>query len=210
MIPQNAWYDWGGLNVWLFHQINAIHGGVYDSAMLTLTHIADYHNFPYYLGGLFAIALVSLVMRSVTQRGTVSLHAGMWVGVFAVLLAGFAVEAAVVKAGKEYFAYPRPYLVLEHVRVLEYKPGHEDDHHSFPSGHTAFATMLVMGLWPVIPEVLAWLGPLFIFGVAWSRIALGMHFPADVLASVLIMAPLMLLVRAFIRSLLFNLFKIRC
>lgn len=203
------WYDWGGLNVWLFRQVNAIHGNFYDQAMLMLTNAAYYHNFPYYLAGLAVLALLTLLIRSARRKG-VRQHAIIWAGVFAMLLAGFFVTAAFIKTSKTYFAYPRPYLVLEHVRVPDYQAGKVDDHHSFPSGHTAIATLLVIALWPVIPEGLGWLGILFIIGVAWSRMALGMHFPADVLASIVIMTPILLLLRSILYSLLLKLFGWRC
>lgn len=204
------WYDWGGLNVWLFRQINGIHGGLYDTVMILLTRMADYHNLPFWFAGLFCLALLTLFMRSARRQGGVKTSAAIWFGVMAMLAVGFAVEAVVVHEMKVGFAYPRPYIALENVRVPDYQPGKGDDHHSFPSGHTATATLIAIALWPLIPDGFGWIAMIFVAGVAWSRMALGMHFPADVLASVTIMTPLLLLVRAILYSMFRKIFGMRC
>jgi len=62
---------------------------------------------------------------------------------------------------------------------------------SFPSGHTAFACALVIALLLTLRDWrlrwVAWLlGVVVVLLVAWSRMYLGVHFPTDVLASVLL------------------------
>jgi len=47
-------YDWGGLNVWLFHVINNLRGEFIDKFMLLAANISGYENFYIY------IALISL------------------------------------------------------------------------------------------------------------------------------------------------------
>ncbi|MDE3060841.1 MAG: phosphatase PAP2 family protein [Pseudomonadota bacterium] len=204
------WYDWGGLNVWLFRHINGVHGSLYDTVMVILTRMADYHNLPFWFAGLFCLALLSLIIRSARKQGGTKSRAAIWFGVFAMLVVGFGLDAVVVKTAKSYFAYPRPYIALENVHVPDYQAGKVDDHHSFPSGHAAVATLLAVSLWPVIPDGFGWVAILFVAGAAWSRVALGMHFPADVLGSIVIMTPLLLLLRMILYSLLLNVFKLRC
>ena len=130
---------------------------------------------------------------------------------FVVLGAGFVAEGVMVKTLKHEFAYPRPYIALEQVRVLEYNNTVDtgDDYKSFPSGHASFATLLLVGLWPVISKGFRWIGVVLLAGVCWSRMALGVHFPADVLGGVLITLLLVLIIRAIIYSLLLKL-NIRC
>jgi undecaprenyl-diphosphatase len=72
---------------------------------------------------------------------------------------------------------PRPYQSL-----LRVEPGVQPlDAFSFPSGHTLHAvafTSVALGYWP-------WLAPLlvtFTLLTAASRVALGLHYPSDVLA----------------------------
>ncbi|HSW80675.1 MAG TPA: phosphatase PAP2 family protein [Candidatus Saccharimonadales bacterium] len=72
---------------------------------------------------------------------------------------------------------PRPIAMLHgnlHQRVVETGPG-------FPSGHVAAATALALTLWYVLPKNWRWVPVIWILIVAWSRIYLGVHTPADVL-----------------------------
>lgn len=62
---------------------------------------------------------------------------------------------------------------------------------SFPSGHTAFAAALVCGILLTVPagrtRRLLLLPALAVIAVtAWSRVALGVHFPLDVLVSAIL------------------------
>ncbi|WP_210518614.1 phosphatase PAP2 family protein [Hymenobacter terricola] len=79
---------------------------------------------------------------------------------------------------KVLFARPRPAL------WISLKPAF---YYSFPSGHAMGAAALVTALgfllWQHRGHWLAWVaGPLFVLGVGWSRMYLGVHFPSDVLA----------------------------
>ena len=64
---KEIWYDWGGANVWLFKQVNSFAGYFYDKAVIQLSHMADYHRFPYYLVGLLVFALLSLIVRKAAR-----------------------------------------------------------------------------------------------------------------------------------------------
>ena len=50
----------------------------------------------------------------------------------------------------------------------------------FPSGHTAMATVLALTIMPYLPKKYLWIVPVWIGGVAVSRIYLGVHAPLDV------------------------------
>jgi undecaprenyl-diphosphatase len=64
---------------------------------------------------------------------------------------------------------------------------------SFPSGHTAFACAIVIALLLTVRDwrfrwAAGLLGGALVLLVAWSRMYLGVHFPTDVTASVLLTA----------------------
>src|SRR5690606_16677009 len=84
---------------------------------------------------------------------------------------------------KEYFHYPRPFVVLPEgsFRLVTVDVSPEQAWMAFPSGHSAFAMMMVAGLWPALGARGRVLAAGYLLLVGWSRIALGVHFPADVL-----------------------------
>lgn len=84
---------------------------------------------------------------------------------------------------------PRPYAVLEGVRVLIY----EDDIFAFPSGHAtstlAVVSVFLLNLDDLMEKhktAVAILLLLFAIVIPFSRVYCGVHYPFDVLAGVLI------------------------
>jgi signal peptidase II len=203
-------YDWNGTNEWLFLEINSIQGEYYDKAMVVLSSIADHHLFPYYMAALAFFAVLSYGIRKITKSGNASHTAAVWFGILAVLVAGYLTEGFIIGHAKNYFSYPRPYMALSHdTRVLG-NPPQDDSYHSFPSGHTGFIILMIVGLWPILSSELKLAGAVLIPAVMWSRMALGMHFPADVTWSFIIFLPLILAVRAFVYRVLRGGFGIKC
>jgi len=86
---------------------------------------------------------------------------------------------------KSGFNLPRPPFVLPHDSFFIIGPAH--NHHSFPSGHTAtafaFAGALAFGLKDKKMQTALFLAAVL---VGLSRIGVGVHWPADVLAGLIV------------------------
>ena len=188
-----VFYDWGGLNLWLFHAINNVHGDWLDRAMLLGTALAEHGNFSLYLGGLLLLAVMATrdADRNVQQR---------WIGVVAVFALGYVIDGYVVGLLKDWFSFPRPMLALppESMHVLG-TPEHSLQH-SLPSGHTSFAMLISASLWPLLQRFGRAMAVAFVLWVGLSRISLGAHFPADVVAGALSCLLIIWLLRNLIRG----------
>lgn len=128
--------------------------------------------------GWGALFVVPLLARARTRR------------LGAVLTAVLAVTAILVFVLKALVRRRRPYLALEGVRALVFEAPTD---FSFPSGHAAgsfaFASFVAFvlvrspvtggGAWRWVAAALLLL---LAAGVALSRVALGVHFPGDILA----------------------------
>lgn len=182
-------YDWGGLNVALFHAINANHAAWLDRLMLALTWAADHDRFSLYL------AVLALVTWWQFAREPASPAARAWILALATFSIGYLLDGMLVTGLKSVFDFPRPPAVLTAGSLIIVGP--PELRHSFPSGHASFAMLVAAVLWPRAKDLATRVAlALFVVGVCLSRPYLGMHFPADVLFGSLKSLLLVIAIRA--------------
>ncbi len=171
MVTDPGWHALGGLDSRVFLAINHAGGGwLWDRLALAGSAVGDHALYPVYAAAALALAL--------KRPGWLSAQA-----VLAFLLA-YLIDAAAVAAIKPWLNAPRPLSVLgpQQVHVL----GAAQYWHGFPSGHSAFAWTIAAALSPGAHWVLRIALLLCAVWVAWSRIAVGAHFPLDVVAGALL------------------------
>ena len=180
-------YDWGGANVWLFHAINNVHSDLLDRCMLAGTALGGHANFPLYLA---LVARVGLIVCSRNADRDTLLR---WFAVLTVFSVAYVLDGWLLGWLKPLLDFPRPPLALPlgTVNIV----GTPEYHHSLPSGHSAFAMLIVASLWPLLKGWKRLLGVAFVLWVGLSRVSLGAHFPADVIAGFLSSLVLVTLVR---------------
>lgn len=163
-------YDWFGLNRLLFAAINSIHTPAWDAVMLALTEAADHRLFPWYMAAILFLAHVAPRLVPFVNAVAFGL--------------GYAASAVVVGYVKSALAMPRPVAIFGPDAVHVVGPVRIEN--AMPSGHAVFVFLLAASLAPGAPaglKVALWS---FAALAGLSRIAVGAHFPADVVAGALI------------------------
>lgn len=163
-------YDWGGMNAALFHFINqGTPSNFAPFAWIFSNVLGNYWNAPLVVLGLW------MWSRSVNE---ISRATTIWQQLIRFVVA-LGLTTATTTVLKLLFDFPRPLAVFgDLVRVI----GTPERHYSLPSGHSAYAALVVGALWPLVGPRLRFSLAAYLILVGWSRIASGMHFPADVLA----------------------------
>ena len=197
---KEIFYDWGGANVWLFHAINNVRSQFLDQFMLLGTALGDHANFPLFLCVVSFAALLRVAINSRSDPQPQDHLALRWLGVIVVFSAAYVLDGWLVGWFKTWLNFPRPFLALPPGSV--HVVGIPQLHHSLPSGHSSFAMLVIASLWPMLNRGGRVMGIVFVLWVGLSRISLGAHFPADVVAAYLISALMVLLVWASINALL--------
>ena len=176
---RDIFYDWGGANVWLFHAINDIRFPGLDQFMLLGTTLGDHILFPLYLGVLALMALV-VVNTPFQDTSHHRIRVSRWMAVIAVFSLAYLLDGMLLGYLKPLLDFPRPPLALPQgtVNIV----GIPEYHHSLPSGHSSFAMLVAASIWPVLNRKWRVAGALFVLWVGVSRVSLGAHFPADVMA----------------------------
>ena len=191
-------YDWFGFNVWLFHFINDIRSEFLDKIMLLGTEVGSHKHFDIYI-----IILIIIVFYNLTKKNENSFYKEeiyLWLAPIAVISISYLIDGLFLEIIKPLLDFPRPPLALpigsmNIVGIAEY-------HHSFPSGHSSFAMLVVASIWPLLFTWQRFLGIIFVLWVGISRISLGAHFPADVLAGFASALLIVIIVRLAIKRFL--------
>ena len=175
-------YDWAGYNKIISEYI---HSKFSSKPLLAffefITEIGNYKSFPV----VFALLSIILFMQLKYNKKTALQQEVSYSKCLMLLALNFTISLCLVSVMKEFFHYTRPYCLkdsnlikeLLHTLIHRYL---DACHRSFPSGHTAYITILVISLWKILNRELKIAGGLLIFLVGISRIIVGWHFMADV------------------------------
>ena len=179
----NNLYDWFGINQELFMLINKMHTPVIDQFMLLVTSLGHPRLFPFYIA--VALLITWLKPNAMPLRNIVT---------FA--LSYIVTSAFFVPLLKSLLDFPRPLIILgeQNVTIL----GNPDTIHSFPSGHAAYVILMTASLLPGIPRSGKVMLIIFALLVCLSRVSVGAHFPADVVASLILALAVVFTVRTVI------------
>lgn len=161
-------YDWGGLNGALFQCVNAATPpSLMPLAWLFSNVLGNYWTAPLVIIGLWAWSRSTAEV----ERALAIRHQLLQ------FVVGFGIAFAIASSLKLGLDFPRPAAVFGQ---LNHVLGAVEEHYSLPSGHSTYAALVAGALWSLVGmrQRLALIA--YVVLVGWSRIAAGMHFPADV------------------------------
>lgn len=169
MIWTQILYGWGGLNEALFHLINGATPQILAPLVQFFTFTGSYWTAPAVMVGLWLSA-----KRTSGEGRANAINRAL---ILFIIAYGVALVAASLL--KVALAFPRPAIVFgDAIRLI----GEADSQYSLPSGHATFSALVVSSLWALASKRFQWVLILYLVAVGWSRVAAGMHFPADVAA----------------------------
>jgi signal peptidase II len=171
-----AIYDLGGLNVILFTAINTVTPPWIDNFARLGSAIGSYWGAPAHFIALLIVAWHQGRVQHSDEAANTMLQIRRFV-------VGFALAWIIVAVLKVAVNVPRPSVALENVaRVLE----GADNSFGFPSGHAAYTTLILLILWPMATRSIRALLVAAAIWVMWARIAVGAHFPQDLVVGILV------------------------
>lgn len=188
---KQVFYDWFGLNAWLFTLVNGAHGRTYDNLMLQVMEIGEHEHMIYWV---FAIAVFLFGRLGVRHMQGKPLQPGdirREIALIILLIMGYMFYALIVGVAKTVFAMPRPFMIFDAtnggMHFAGPVPEEADWYAAFPSGHAATMGFLTAALWHrLIKPWMRYAAIALVALICWARVAVGMHFPADVMYGVLI------------------------
>jgi signal peptidase II len=185
--PMNwqAIYDLGGLNRAIFYAVNLTDFPGWVDIMLTGTRLGNFYTaFGMYLlvAGLILIWRLHL-LRLDKREVASSVEVGRVFLVFVILAISHTLSQQIAEMIKHAIAMPRPYIALPEgtVRKLDIWLSARHEYQSFPSGHAAFSAVMLFGLWPLLNRPLRIVAGVVAAWIMISRMALGVHFPSDLI-----------------------------
>lgn len=166
---------WNG-NVALFNFINhSLQNPVFDSVLPIVTHFGGFE---------FLLVLLIVIILYAHFKNKKTLRKFTVLALIALLFSGIMVFIL-----KHLIHEPRPFVSLADVHLLVV----EDDPLSFPSGHTtstlAVVTFLILNMKELAKKhykIIDVLLVIFAVMIPFSRIYVGVHYPADVIAGAIV------------------------
>jgi membrane-associated phospholipid phosphatase len=194
MLFKNIFYDWFGLSKTLQQCLHTLtENETYNQIMLiSSNYLGNYKLFPAHLA-LIAIML-SLVVHNLNKQlsrsSLIKYHSDIIRSAY-VLSTSLIVGVILTEISKRFFALPRPFCADHMLSQIALS---ENCFRAFPSGHSAYITIMIGSFWPLLNKPFKIIAVIMALLVYISRISLDYHYPSDVIYSALISLGILLFV----------------
>ncbi len=200
MLFKNVFYDWFGLNKALqqyLHQLTECE--IYRQIMIfSSSYMGKYELFPIHL--ILIAIILALVVHNLNKRLSKSsltkYHSNVIRSSY-ILFISLIIGAMLIELSKRYFSMPRPFCAHSLLSQIALS---ENCFRAFPSGHTAYITILVGSLWSLLNKPFKIIAIIIMLLVYVSRISLDHHYPSDVLYSMLLSTGVVLCVTKYVNK----------
>ena len=194
-------YSWNGLNHKLSQKLHLMieNDNVLAISRFFTEYIGYYKMFPIHLIVIILIMTINLfIQKDIISKKQLRIKATQNFQLISTLVVTILCMAATVGAAKEIFALTRPLCMTEFTLseyALQYKHlltkienMKRECNLSFPSGHSSYSSAMLVALWSWLTKPFKIIGVASVSFVVISRVALGMHFLADIFFAILLSA----------------------
>jgi membrane-associated phospholipid phosphatase len=209
-------YDWGGLNKKIFLFLNPL----FENSPLITTFLMNFSflgtTYPVvilYFTFMLAVCINLWIKRNIFTEKELFKYCSKWFEVFFVIGASAVTLHFIMPVLKKGFNFSRPicHMDISKINIIieygydfasMYKKRCLGFDFSFPSAHTTIITLFIAGFWPIVRKFhgkILLISLPVIMGV--SRIATGVHFPADILGGSILATTVVITVRFLFRKL---------
>jgi len=185
---KEIFYDWYGYNSEIFHILNHMGNiGILPETLRCLSFFFNIENFAVYYFILCLVSFCRMRTRSAAEVSKPMDNRSFCITYNRLVFVGicYAVFGLSYAALKFSINMPRPFCSASDFQTI-LDVGHERCMSSFPSSHSGLALMVTILAWEYLSKLLRIVAIILVTLIAFSRIALGMHYPADIVYSYLI------------------------
>ena len=190
----------GKLNIEIFRFFNETFGKpIFDNIIILTQKLGEPSSFPYYF--LLFITIASLMLyQKKHDKATIRELAISWLSAAITLFISLVANSVIVLLIKNYASVHRPFCSLADVYIVQHIVDKLSCNMSFPSGHTAFVTIMAASFWPLMNHQFKIISASLVAIVAISRMATGAHYPMDLFGAIVLCLPLTLYLRFRVSS----------